>query len=134
MGRGELGPPPATALVLSGDVHHAYAAELVKPGGLQTRVHQLTVSPLHNSAPHAIEIGFRVGWSRWARALTGGLRALARVSHTPLQWRKQAGPFFGNELGELVLDGRDARFLLWATSRDDDLTPHFTQVLDTRLS
>jgi hypothetical protein len=56
------------------------------------------------------------------------------VSHTPLQWRKQAGPFFGNELGELVLDGRDARFLLWATNRDDDGTPHFTQVLDTRLS
>lgn len=134
MGRGELGRPPATALVLSGDVHHAYAAELVRPGGLDTRVHQLTVSPLHNSAPHAIEIGFRVGWSRWARALTGGIRALARVSHTPLQWRKQAGPFFGNELGELVLEGRDARFLLWATSRDEDGTPRFTQVLDTRLS
>ena len=26
--RGEHGPPPATALVLSGDVHHGYAAEL----------------------------------------------------------------------------------------------------------
>ncbi|WP_222193865.1 alkaline phosphatase D family protein [Modestobacter italicus] len=132
--RGELGRPPATALVLSGDVHHAYAAELVQPGGLTTRVHQLTVSPLHNAAPHVIEVGFRLGWSRWARALTGGLRALARVERSPLQWRKQAGPFFGNELGELVLDGRDARFLLWATSRDDDGTEHFTQVLDTRLS
>jgi hypothetical protein len=134
LGRGELGRPPATALVLSGDVHHAYAAELVRPGGLDTRVHQLTVSPLHNSAPHAIEIGFKVGWSRWAQALTGGLRALARVPGSPLRWRKQAGPFFGNELGELVLEGRDARFLLWATSRDDDGTPQFTQVLDTRLS
>jgi hypothetical protein len=134
LGRGEMGRAPATALVLSGDVHHAYVAELVEPGGLDTRVHQLTVSPLHNSAPHAIEIGFTVGWSRWARMLTGGLRALARVPHSPLAWRKQAGPFFGNELGELVLEGRDARFLLWATSRDDDGTPHFTQVLDTRLS
>jgi hypothetical protein len=134
LGRGEMGRAPATALVLSGDVHHAYVAELVEPGGLDTRVHQLTVSPLHNSAPHAIEIGFQVGWSRWARALTGGLRALARVPHSPLQWRKQAGPFFGNELGELVLEGRDARFKLWATSRDDDGTPQFTQVLDTRLS
>ena len=134
VGRGELGRAPATALVLSGDVHHAYAAELVRPDGLDTRVHQLTVSPLHNSAPHAIEVGFKVGWSRWARVLTGGLRALARVPRTSLQWRKQAGPYFGNELGELVLDGRDARFLLWATSRDDDGTPLFTQVLDTRLS
>src|SRR3712207_1234498 len=32
LGRGELGPAPATALVLSGDVHHCYAAELVQPG------------------------------------------------------------------------------------------------------
>jgi hypothetical protein len=134
LGRGELGRAPATAMVLSGDVHHAYAAELVEPDGLSTRVHQLTVSPLHNSAPHAIEVGFRVGWSRWARALTYGLRTLARVPRSPLQWRKQAGPFFGNELGELVLQGRDARFLLWATSRDTDGTPRFTQVLDTRLS
>jgi len=134
LGRGELGRPPATALVLSGDVHHAYAAELVRPGGLDTRVHQLTVSPLHNSAPHAIEIGFTVGWSRWARAVTGALRTLTRVAPTALQWRKQAGPFFGNELGELVLDGRDARFLLWAAGLDDDGRPQFTQVLDTRLS
>ena len=134
MGRGELGRPPATALVLSGDVHHAYAAELVNPGGLDTRVHQLTVSPLHNSAPHAIEIGFKVGWSRWAQALTGGLRRLARVEPSEVRWRKQAGPFFGNELGELVLEGRNARFLLWATSRDDEGAPRFTQVLDTRLS
>jgi hypothetical protein len=134
LGRGELGRAPATALVLSGDVHHAYAAELVDPGGLDTRVHQLTVSPLHNAAPHAIEIGFRLGWSRWAQALTGGLRRLTRVPRSELQWRKQAGPFFGNELGELVLEGRNARFVLWATSRDADGTPHFTQVLDARLS
>ena len=62
------------------------------------------------------------------------LPRLARVERTQLQWRKQAGPFFGNELGELVLSGPDARFLLWATSREDDGTPLFTQVLDSRLS
>lgn len=134
LARGEAGPAPATALVLSGDVHHAYAAELVRPGDLTGRVHQLTVSPLHNQAPHAIEIGFRVGWSRWARALTGALTRAARVQPTGLVWEKQSGPYFGNELGELVLDGRDARFRLWATSREDDGTPRFTRVLDTELS
>ncbi len=120
--------------MLSGDVHHAYAAELVRPGGLTTRVHQLTVSPLHNRAPHAIEVGFRVGWSRWARALTGSIARLARVPATELAWHKQAGPFFGNELGELVLQGRSARFRLWATSRADDGSPVFAQVLDTELA
>jgi hypothetical protein len=133
-GRGEYGPAPATALVLSGDVHHAYAAELVCPEDVETRVHQLTVSPLHNAAPHAIEVGFKVGWSRTARTLTGLLRKLGRVAPSELAWRKQSGPFFGNELGELVLHDRDVRFLLWATSREPDGTPRFTQVLDTDLS
>ncbi|SDX68048.1 PhoD-like phosphatase [Modestobacter sp. DSM 44400] len=132
--RGDFGAAPATALVLSGDVHHAYAAELVRPGGLRSRVHQLTVSPLHNQAPHAIEIGFKVGWSRWARAITRGIGGLARVGTSQLRWEKEAGPFFGNELGELVLEGRNARFRLFATSRDDDGRPHFDQVLDAELS
>jgi hypothetical protein len=129
--RGEHGRAPSTALVLSGDVHHAYAAELVAPEDLTTRVHQLTVSPLHNQAPHPIQVGFRMGWSRWARALTTGLARLARVPRSEIEWRKQAGPFFGNQLGELVLDGRDARFLLWVTDGSEE---GLRQVLDLPLT
>ena len=113
--RGEHGPAPATALVLSGDVHHAYAAELVHPGGLTTRVHQLTVSPLHNQAPHPIRVGFRIGWSRWAKRFTAALARLAKAHPSELEWDKQAGPFFGNQIGELVLAGRTARFRLSVT-------------------
>jgi hypothetical protein len=133
LARGEHGPAPATALVLSGDVHHAYAAELVAPAGLTTRVHQLTVSPLHNQAPHPIRVGFRIGWSRWARALTAGVARLARTPRTQLAWRKEAGPFFGNQIGELVLDGPRARFLLWVTGRPDG-GERLRQVLDLPVS
>jgi hypothetical protein len=129
--RGEAGPAPATALVLSGDVHHAYAAELVRPRGLQARVHQLTVSPLHNQAPHPIRIGFKIGWSRAARWFTERLARLAKAEPTALEWEKQAGPFFGNQLGELVLDGREARFLLSVAELGDDA---LRQVLDMPLS
>src|SRR3712207_5183584 len=79
--RGEAGRAPATALVLSGDVHHAYAAELVEPGNLSSRVHQLTVSPLHNQAPHPIRVGFKIGWSRRAERFTA---RLARWAEAPL--------------------------------------------------
>jgi hypothetical protein len=119
LARGELGPAPATALVLSGDVHHCYAAELTRPGGLDSRVHQLTVSPLHNQAPHPIRVGFRIGWSGWARRLTLALRRLARVPESGLEWTKIGGPWFGNAIGELVLDGREARFRLLGTGYDD---------------
>jgi hypothetical protein len=133
LARGQHGPPPATALVLSGDVHHAYAAELVRPTGLASRVHQLTVSPLHNRAPHPLRVGFRIGWSRWARRFTDTVGRLTRVPRSELQWTKQAGPFFGNEIGELVLDGRRARFRLFATGRDDGHAM-LRQVADLHLS
>ncbi len=129
--RGEHGRAPATALVLSGDVHHAYAAELVAPGDLDTRVHQLTVSPLHNQAPHPIRVGFTIGWSRAARRFTERLARLAKAEPTALQWEKQAGPFFGNQIGELVLEGRSARFLLSVAEIGDG---SLRQVLDTPLS
>jgi hypothetical protein len=134
LARGGFGRPPATALVLSGDVHHAYAAELVRPGRMTTRVHQLTVSPLHNQAPHPIQVGFRIGWSRWARALTTGLARLARAPRSELHWQKQAGPFFGNQLGELLLEGPRARFLLWVTDRDREGAERLRQVLDLPLT
>src|SRR3954452_24294480 len=129
--RGEHGPAPATALVLSGDVHHAYAAELVQPGDLEARVHQLTVSPLHNQAPHPIRVGFRIGWSRWARRLTETLARIARAEPSSLLWEKQGGPFFGNQIGELVLEGRSARFLLSVTELGQ---PDLHQVLDMPLA
>jgi hypothetical protein len=129
--RGEHGPAPATALVLSGDVHHAYAAELVQPSGLAARVHQLTVSPLHNQAPHPIRVGFRIGWSHWAKRFTATLARLAKAKPSPLQWEKQAGPFFGNQIGELVLTGREARFQLSVTELGQD---DLRQVLDMPLA
>lgn len=129
--RGEHGRPPATALVLSGDVHHAYAAEVVEPGGLASRVHQLTVSPLHNQAPHPIKVAFRIGWSRRARRLTEALARWVGAEPAGLEWEKQAGPYFGNQIGELVLDGREARFVLSVSERG---TSRLRQVLDAPLA
>ena len=134
LARGEMGPAPATALVLSGDVHHCYAAELVEPGGLTSRVHQLTVSPLHNQAPHPIRVGFRIGWSGWARRITLGLRRLARVPASELEWAKIGGPWFGNAIGELVLEGREARFRLLGTGTDDDDHDLLHEVADLELT
>jgi phosphodiesterase/alkaline phosphatase D-like protein len=129
--RGDHGPAPATALVLSGDVHHAYAAELVSPGGLDARVHQLTVSPLHNQAPHPIRVGFRIGWSRRARRFTESLARLVKAEESALEWEKQAGPFFGNQIGELVLSGREARFRLSITDVGQE---ELREVLDMPLA
>ncbi|WP_055490157.1 alkaline phosphatase D family protein [Streptomyces sp. TP-A0356] len=101
---------PASVCVLSGDVHHAYVAEPDWPGGAKpdARVLQLVCSPVHNSVPLSMRLGFRFGWSGLGRALG---RALARHGggvRTALKWRRRGGPWFGNQLMTLTLHGRSA--------------------------
>ncbi|GGR90259.1 alkaline phosphatase [Streptomyces humidus] len=123
---------PASVLVLSGDVHHAYAAEPRWPDGTgpDARVLQLTCSPVHNSVPQSIRVGFRFGWSGVARALGRRLRRHGRCPRPPVSWRRTGGPWFGNQLMSLTLRGRSARLRLerargdgrLVTVTDSDLT------------
>jgi hypothetical protein len=94
-------------------------------------VHQLTVSPLHNQAPHPIRVGFKIGWSGRARRFTERLARFVRAEPTRLEWEKQAGPYFGNQIGELVLDGRSARFVLSVSEKG---ATSLSQVLDMPVS
>ncbi|MFI0543993.1 alkaline phosphatase D family protein [Streptomyces sp. WSLK1-3] len=104
---------PATVLVLSGDVHHAYVAEPKwRTGGPDARVLQLTCSPVHNSVPSYMRFGFRFGWSAVARALGRGLARHGRCARPPVSWRHTGGPWFGNQLMTLTLNGRSARLRL----------------------
>lgn len=105
---------PATVLVLSGDVHHAYVAEPTWPsgGGPQARVLQLTCSPVHNSVPLSIRLGFRFGWSAPARLLGRRFAAHGGCPRPPVVWRRTGGPWFGNQLMTLTLRGRSARLRL----------------------
>ncbi|MCL7429696.1 alkaline phosphatase D family protein [Streptomyces sp. YS415] len=105
---------PATVCVLSGDVHHAYIAEPSWPGGggPDARVVQLTCSPIHNSIPLQIRLGFRFGWSAVARALGRRLAGHGGVPRPPIEWRRTGGPWFGNQLMTLVMRGRSASLRL----------------------
>ncbi|SBT90394.1 Phosphodiesterase/alkaline phosphatase D [Streptomyces sp. DI166] len=106
---------PATVCVLSGDVHHAYVAEPSWPGADRqpgARVVQLTCSPVHNSVPFHIRLGFRFGWSGPARALGRRIAGHGGVPRPSINWRRTGGPWFGNQLMTLTLRGRSARLRL----------------------
>ncbi|MFC8126461.1 alkaline phosphatase D family protein [Streptomyces sp. NPDC057302] len=105
---------PATVCVLSGDVHHAYIAEPTWPGGSDpdARVLQLTCSPVHNSIPTSIKLGFHFGWSRVGRALGRRFERHGRLTRAAINWRKTGGPWFGNQLMTLTLRGRSAQVRL----------------------
>ncbi|NUK66522.1 alkaline phosphatase family protein [Streptomyces lunaelactis] len=105
---------PATVCVLSGDVHHAYVAEPLWRDAAQpdARVLQLTCSPVHNSIPRVVRLGFRFGWSRAGRRLGHALARHGRAGRPPVSWHRTGGPWFGNQLMTLTLRGRSAELRL----------------------
>ncbi|WP_327428355.1 alkaline phosphatase D family protein [Streptomyces sp. NBC_01236] len=106
---------PATVCVLSGDVHHAYIAEPSWPDPGRrpdARVVQLTCSPVHNSIPLSIRLGFRFGWSALGRAIGHRFARHGGCAHPAVDWRKTGGPWFGNQLMTLTLRGRSVSLRL----------------------
>jgi phosphodiesterase/alkaline phosphatase D-like protein len=127
---------PATVCVLSGDVHHAYVAEPSWPGGSpDAHVVQLTCSPVHNSVPLSIRLGFRFGWSAPARALGRAFARHGRLARPSVRWRRDGGPWFGNQLMTLTLRGRTARLRLEkAGAADGGGRPSLRTVTEAELS
>jgi hypothetical protein len=112
---------PATVCVLSGDVHHAYVAEADFADPVDSRVYQVTCSPLHNYVPAVVKLAFRAAWSRRAeRSVRGLLATVQRVPPVSVSWRRVGGPYFGNEVATIVLSGRHAEVQLQRADPDGD--------------
>jgi phosphodiesterase/alkaline phosphatase D-like protein len=101
---------PSTISVLSGDVHHSYAARAdvdgVEPDG--STVHQLVCSPVHNYVPMFIKPAFRLGWTRPAAAVTGWWLRRRNVASPPMRWTDVCGPLFGNTIATVEINDRRA--------------------------
>jgi hypothetical protein len=122
VGAGPAYAPPASINVLSGDVHHSYVAEALFPGAdVVTPVHQLTCSPIHNQVPAVMRPLMRLGWWRGPSEAVRGLARAAGLRRPIVRWRKQAGPYFGNAVSTLELDGRTARVAIEGTDKEGDL-------------
>ncbi|MGH4014247.1 MAG: alkaline phosphatase D family protein [Pseudonocardiaceae bacterium] len=103
---------PATISVLSGDVHHSYAARASYPGQAGSPVYQLVCSPIHHRVPWIFVVLMRAGW---LSSVAGVVRRLVRrlgVPDPPLSWHRVAGPFFGTTLATLTFTERDAELLI----------------------
>jgi hypothetical protein len=110
---GSGGQPPATVCVLSGDVHHAYAAQVRYDESVRSKVYQLTCSPLHNYVPSVMRFAFRISWSRLSeRVMRFLLGRLSKVPPLVIDWDRLTGPHFGDEIATLTLEGRSADVLI----------------------
>ncbi|MBU2662138.1 alkaline phosphatase family protein [Actinoplanes bogorensis] len=121
VGAGGAYAAPASISVLSGDVHHSYVAEADFGTKMSTPVMQLTCSPVHNQVPAFMRPLMRFSWSR---AAAHGLSAVARtagVKRPAWKWKRLAGPYFGNAISTLRLNGLDATARVEGTNTDGDL-------------
>ncbi|MFD5079490.1 alkaline phosphatase D family protein [Streptomyces sp. NPDC058371] len=127
---------PATVCVLSGDVHHAYVAEPRWPADAtpDARVLQLTCSPVHNSIPLTMRLGFRFGWSGLGRAIGRRLLRHGRADRPAVDWRRTGGPWFGNQLMTLTMRGREATLRLEQAQSVRGGSPRLTTVEESVLT
>jgi hypothetical protein len=123
VGTGVHGPPPASIVALSGDVHHAYLAEVAfrRGTGMRSAVYQATCSPFRNPLAERERRSIRFACSRTGTLLAKLLARAAGVGDPPVRWRfTDDAPFFDNQVCFLELDGRSARLWLQKTVPEED--------------
>ena len=122
VGSGKRGKPPASIVVLSGDVHHAYLSEVAFPRGTEMRapVYQAVCSPYRNPLGRGERNVVRAGFSRPFAAAASGLARLAHAPDPGIRWRLLEGPYFDNQVATLHLDGRQATARLDKTVAGED--------------
>jgi hypothetical protein len=127
---GRRGPAPATIVVLSGDVHHAYLAEAWFPGrDVESRVLQATCSPVRNPLDKRERRMLRSGFKRPVAAFARGLARAAGVAPVQMRWAFAQDPTFDNQIARLDLRGREAHLLIEKTLPEDWQAPRLHESL-----
>jgi hypothetical protein len=140
VGTGERGEPPASIVALSGDVHHAYLAEVAFPvgTGMRSTAWQATCSPFRNPLDSKERTVMRFMASAPARVIMRGLARMAGVEDPSVRWRYvHPEPWFDNQVATIELDDRRARVVLEKTlppGDPEDPTVRLERVFERDLS
>ena len=139
---GERGESPASIVVLSGDVHHAYLAEaeLLNGSGngsapVASPVYQAVCSPFRNPLNKNERRAIRFAWSKAGTLLFRSLARSAGVRDPRISWSlAHDEPWFNNQVASLLITGPRARMRLQKTSPGDDHDPHLETVFEYDLA
>lgn len=122
VGSGESRRAPATIGVISGDVHHAYLADVAfrREDDVRSVVYQGVCSPYRNALDTSERRAVRLAATRPAEALGRWLAVAAGVKDPGIRWRFAEGPYFDNQVATLSLEDRTARMKLEKVPRDPE--------------
>jgi hypothetical protein len=134
---GERGSAPASIVTLSGDVHHAYLAEVAYPrdAGVQSAVWQAVCSPFRHPLEQKERNVIRAACSPVSAKLSRSLARSAGVPDPGIRWRlTDGGPWFDNQVATLTIDGRRIEMRLEKSLPDGEGGVKLEAVLDRRLA
>jgi hypothetical protein len=137
VGAGEhsTGHPPASVIVLSGDVHHGYLAEIGLGDGVESQVYQAVGSPLRNPLGLPERIVMRAGWTKRGEIIGRALARLAGAKEPDISWRlAHKEPWFENHISILQLRDREAFLKVQKTTHEDVEEPRLHEILERRMA
>jgi hypothetical protein len=127
-------PPPASILLLGGDVHCSSVSEIDLGANESSRVHQIVCSPFRNPLSAKERVVVRASGSRIAEKIFFLLAKLAGVDPPSATWRRLRPATFDNALGELVLEGRAASATIWRSPYEGEDAERLVVDQQTRLT
>jgi hypothetical protein len=126
--------PPATIVLLGGDVHNSYVSEVaLGTADEASRVFQIVCSPYRNPLSSKERRIVRLTGSKGAAHVFSFLARLAGVPSPSAEWKFVRRPTFDNSIGVLELDGRGARVTLRRSGREGENAEHLYPLHDTEL-
>jgi hypothetical protein len=128
--------PPATIVLLGGDVHNAYVQQVRLPSRTESpsRVFQVVCSPFRNPLSTIQRRVIGLVNARPTESLLLTLARLAGVSPSRADWRLIRRPSFHNSIGELELEGRGARVTLHRSASNGEETERLYTLDTTELA
>src|ERR671917_623957 len=117
--------PPASVLLLSGDVHHGYLAKVDLGDDVRSAVYQSVASPLRNPLGVPERLALRAGWTNTGERIGKTLARLAGVEEPPVRWRlTHEEPWFENHVSTLQLRDSAATLKVEKTRpEEEDVEP-----------
>jgi hypothetical protein len=136
VGTGRRGEAPASIVVLSGDVHHAYVAEVGWPNGtgMKSGFFQAVCSPFRNPLDNRERSAIRAAASKPAEAAGRLLARSAGVKDPPIRWRLRDDPVFDNQVATLEIRGRELMLRMHRAIPADAHVPTLERVTEQRLA
>jgi hypothetical protein len=114
------GTAPGSIVLIGGDVHTAYIAEVELGGDQVSRVYQVVCSPFRNPLPPMQRRVVKLMRSRAAALVARGLARTAGIRRPEADWQFLSSPTFDNSIAVLELDERSATVTISRSASDEE--------------